>query len=476
MKFLKRHKNKTYRKEKFNKEQFRNRKNFQRHNFSKQDIRGIDFSGDSGNKYDFTNANFQDVTAGISPRWEKFLKCATFVLSFLAGLTIGYSGAMIAHIDTNSPKEIQFFVINLILNGVILVIFSYITLVRGWGKTLTTLAEIVTGSLFLATLLITVIAFAPENDTGDNITVIAVFSFLSSIGIIAGVFNIAICLNFAHILSIRNPTRFIKITTSIGAFFGIIFGVRGKYAEMSYTLASIIALVFIGLGIHVGSQARKSKKYQKYWLIRWLTTTIARVKATKFNGAILTGADFTEATLSYTDFTNADLRNTCWKDAKGLEFTLRNTTYCHKNLHLHLNRELLPNDTIIPTTADQAIEKLRQKFCFQVLESELINDKEIRIYVLIQEDIDLENVLEKFQVIYKEIYLKHTSSSSDINLNQKGETNTKQNTATPKTSSSPSGVVQHFHGPVYGAAGNVEGNSQVNPNPAKTEIDKTSNS
>ena len=169
-------------------------------------------------------------------------------------------------------------------------------------------------------MLIAVIAFAPENPRGDIITVRAVFSFLSLIGIIAGVFNIAICLSFAHILSIRNltcsicnPTHLLISTTSFGALFGIGFGVRGEYLAYTLALALIIAFFFIWLGIHVGSQARKSKKYQKYWLIHWLTTTMARVGATKFNGAILIGADFTGATLYYTDFTNADLTNTYGK-------------------------------------------------------------------------------------------------------------------------------------------------------------------
>lgn len=47
---------------------------------------------------------------------------------------------------------------------------------------------------------------------------------------------------------------------------------------------------------------------------------------------------------------------------------------------------------------------------------------------------------------------------------------------TGKTSSSSSTIVQHFHGSVYGVAGNVEGNLQINPNSAKIEIDETSNS
>ena len=53
-----------------------------------------------------------------------------------------------------------------------------------------------------------------------------------------------------------------------------------------------------------------------------------------------------------------------------------------------------------------------------------------------------------------------------------------QNIPTPtrKTSSSSPTIVQHFHGSVYGVAGNVEGNLQINPNSAKTEIDETSNS
>jgi hypothetical protein len=53
-----------------------------------------------------------------------------------------------------------------------------------------------------------------------------------------------------------------------------------------------------------------------------------------------------------------------------------------------------------------------------------------------------------------------------------------QNTSTPtrKTSSSSPTIVQHFHGSVYGVAGNVEGNLKINPNSAKTEIDETSNS
>jgi hypothetical protein len=102
----------------------------------------------------------------------------------------------------------------------------------------------------------------------------------------------------------------------------------------------------------------------------------------------------------------------------------------------------------------------------------------LNLYDEIRRNIDnLTNILKDMNTLTPDL-LCESEFEAMIQAVQAKLTEDGQNTFTPtrKTSSSSPTVVQHFHGSVYGVAGNVEGNLQVNPNSAKTEIDTTSNS
>ena len=369
--------------------------------FRQADIRGADF-----NNAKLTHANFHQVTAGLSPSSVFNLTSLFFLLSLLAGLCSAYGGAIIDHIITHDADALSLFSFAAVAT---LVLFLLITLFRGWGTTLTALAEIVAVALLLATLLITVIAFAPENEVGGNIVLGAEFTILGLIGAIAGIVDMAMGIALARILFLPNPKLLAGAIAVLGAIVGALFAVR---ETGGYVVAAIVTVVNIILGIRIGWQGMVGNK--KYWLIRWLTLTMAMAWGTKFNGANLTDADFTQATLNYTDFSNAVLTRTRWQQAKGLDLAQRETANSYETLDLSFR------DPINPTTAAIALQELAQKYPdkFELLAIEGAEQQNLRFHAKVTESatqLQLSNELKK---IYRQIQLLPDTTRKEI-LNEK---------------------------------------------------------
>jgi uncharacterized protein YjbI with pentapeptide repeats len=370
--------------------------------YSNKDIRGFDFSND-----DLTNANFQNATAGISPHWEKVLKILSCFLAFFAGLTSAYSGAIIAHIITNDADELSLF--SLLVVGIVTG-FMGITLSKGWGKTLTDSVVIIIAFLLLITILIAIIAFSPENREGFNIALGAEFTILGSLGIIVGIVNHSLAMALAKVVFRNYTIQISSITFVVGAIVGALCGVR----EMSgFTIASLIALITLSLGIHVGLEAMK--RNQKYEIIHWLTTTITMIGSTKFIGANLTNADFTGASLHYTDFTNANLTGTRWDDVKGLESARRETINTYQTLDLALK------DTINPNTFVIALQQLSQKYPLELLAIEGRSQQEIRLHAKVIEKEYQGQLSQELNQIYRQLAVLSPNDSGN-NLDERNPT------------------------------------------------------
>lgn len=289
------------------------RKNLTGENFSNTDIRGVNFSNAI-----LIGANFSNAKAGLSTSWIISLFILTLILSILAGLISGYSGALISDLLNENSKDL-FGNISLIILGIFLIIIFW----RGLGVILATLIEIV------AAYLIAAIAFFPTNNMGNHLIIGAEFTALALAGVMASVGNIAVAVALAKIIAMPAPLPYIGLIGFIGITLGVLLGVRSHESiYLAYLQASLIGLLGITSGVYVGYQAINGDK--KYKLIHSLTVGIVAYGGTSFRGTNLTDADFTQATLSSVDFTEANLIRTCWFQAKNLEQARVEGTYLEK--------------------------------------------------------------------------------------------------------------------------------------------------
>lgn len=290
-------------------------KNLTGKDFSNTDIRGVNFSNAI-----LIGANFSNTKAGLSTFWIISLFILTIILSLLAGLISGYSGAFISDLLNNNSKSFFLFGnISLLILGIFLIIIFW----RGLGVILATLVDI------LAAYLITALAFFPSNEVGDNLAIGAQFTALALAGVMASVGNIAVAVALAKIIAMPAALSYIGLIGLIGIIFGVLLGVRShESVYLAYLQAGLIGLLGITCGMYVGYQAINGD--QKYKLIRLLTVGIVAYGGTSFRRANLTDANFTQATLSSVDFREANLTRTCWFQAKNLEQARIEGTYLEK--------------------------------------------------------------------------------------------------------------------------------------------------
>jgi len=70
-----------------------------------------------------------------------------------------------------------------------------------------------------------------------------------------------------------------------------------------------------------------NKKHKHYSSIYDLAVEISSWGGTRFQGADLSDADFTNANLKYADFRKANITRTCWLNARQLDIARVNQTY-----------------------------------------------------------------------------------------------------------------------------------------------------
>lgn len=415
--------------------------------FSNQDIRGRDFSR---RYHNLANANFANATAGITTNWKRGLTVLSCILSALAGLSATYSSTIISYLIVNPAKELSLFKAFV---PVILVIFIWLTLQKGWGKTLTTLAKIVIFFLLIATVFIAIMAFSFETGEGHKVALGAVFTVLGTLGIITGIVNSSIAIALGKVLFLPKPMIALITTYLVGAIIGGLCGVR-EIDNNTIFIVILGALSGIALGIYIGLQSMEDN--QKYWLIYWLTFTLVMSKGTKFIGCNLENANFKDASLYYTDFTNAKLDGVCWEGVKGLNVTLRKITYNHEILYLNSDHYISPD------LAAKAIERLSQQYSLylEAIEAKQENKRnELKFYVIIAESLSKnKNELSKD---LKDYY----DNPSNSNDNSKSQGNNKLSSQIRQAQGTPNIVYNYntfYSGdPIMNQFHNNQGNVQI---------------
>ena len=380
---------------------FRN-KNLEEEDFSYKDIRGADFS-----YANLKNANFTQVTAGLPQSWKVGLTTFCLFLILLAGIISAYGGAVIGYLVIDDAEQLSFFGF---LASIVLTIFLFIIISRGLG-TMRSLAEIIATGLIATTILVTVIAFAPEQENNLNIALGAEFTILGLAGVATGILDMALAVAIAKEIFLPRPKVLTGAFAFLGAVLGAQLGVRSGIA--GYFISGIVAIITIILGIHIGLQAISNN--QKYWLIRWLVINIVAIGSTKFIGANLTDADFTKANLTHTDFSNAILTRTCWSQAKGLDFARREVSSSYEIV------ELSVGDSINPQAAALALQQLRQKYAdkFELLAIEGTEKNNLKLHTKITESNSPLQLSDEFTQMYREIQLLPDSTREKILLEGK---------------------------------------------------------
>jgi uncharacterized protein YjbI with pentapeptide repeats len=293
--------------------------------FAKQDLRGVSFQNADIRGANFSDAilveaDFSGAYAGLSPLYSFGLMVSSLGLVAIAGLVVGYSSAfptLIANLlveDGIAGKEVLISLGLLCLVGFV-VILTY----RGTGASL--------GVLAIVTVVVTTfISFAGTGNS--SLTAAAVLQGIIIAMIVTGVLVTALALSI--FLSIAKP-KFLVFPIIVAVAIAIIGaqeGIQGtadRVSSLSSAATVILSITLIVLSIHISLRAIAGDR--RYKVIQSIPVSLCTSLGTKFCGADLTDADFTQARLPYSDFRKATLKRTSWFQSRKLESSRTEGTY-----------------------------------------------------------------------------------------------------------------------------------------------------
>jgi len=266
-------------------------------NFSHADIRGADFTNAL-----LRNANFQEARAGIQPRWVLALASASWLLSALSGVFLGFSANLVPLIlSTNVIKEIT--IIPGLATLFVLIGFLVITYRKGIGVALNISAVSISTVSIIASIFAGVVA----NSASFTIAGTLIFA-------VAGITSAAITTAMAIAVGPRKIAGFISI------FITTIYAAIVTLMAVSSNAISAVCLItaLTMFSCYIGW--RDLYKEEGHDLVRSIAIVWASWGGTSFRRSDLTRSNFANATLRSADFRNARLNNINWRGSKRLEF------------------------------------------------------------------------------------------------------------------------------------------------------------
>jgi uncharacterized protein YjbI with pentapeptide repeats len=304
-----------------NKKEQHKAQSFQGLNLQNRDFRGKNLSGADFSNADIRGANFSNATlvganlcnakAGLTNLQIIGLISFCILLLFFAGLISAYSGGLISFLLTD-PKYVaggsQFLgLAALVIYGIFIAIIFY----QGLGFKFIIFAVAIV--IFLVTLMA----------SGDIIIAIgAQFTILALAGVNAGFASIAAAVAIAKIMALPKSGILTVLISLLGAVIGSLLGIQ---IEADIPVTSLVALTAIAFGFYIGNDAVSENS--KHKMTRYAAVNSIAARGTKFNGANLTDADFTEASLKSTDFRKATLTRTCFFAAKQINYARLEGTF-----------------------------------------------------------------------------------------------------------------------------------------------------
>ncbi|MCX5963724.1 MAG: pentapeptide repeat-containing protein [Cyanobacteria bacterium] len=286
--------------------------------FNGQDLAGANFSCANIQGADFTNANlananFSNVKAGKQLHWTISTVCGLLLIAVLAGFISAFAGAFVGSLMAVGGNPEFFW--SSIIAVIVLIIFIAVTIRQGLGIALGALA---------VTLAAGVAVFAALIQQPDFIAV-AIIQSLGIASAIAGAIVGAIALATAWTIA-RQLVPLTIIFTIVGAIPGALEGVGAlsnspdslpkNAIPVALLITGIIVVILMGLSLYISWRVVAGDT--RFVLIPTLVATLSSLGGTRFRGANLTDANFTQARLKSVDLRTATLTRTCWFQAHKL--------------------------------------------------------------------------------------------------------------------------------------------------------------
>jgi hypothetical protein len=301
-------------------------------NFSHSDIRGVNFTNAI-----LRNAKFINAKAGVQPYWQVGLLIGSIFLaavSKLASLVIGVI-AVVALIIDNQPEGILVGVACLIT----LAAFCVFTIRKGLVAALETMfwamALIVTvyatAALVIAVAMVVTatgpsavaLAWTKVGTVGKTVVAVGVMALrLAIVVVLLAGEHLAVALAWT-VAEAKRRTLVPPVKITAGRVVGsalvvlLLLLFPNMRLVILVTVGALTGIVALdGLSDYV--RWRFLAGDAKHAFVWKVAIALAAIGGTKFRGADLTDADFTEATLENTDFRRATLTGICWYQSKRL--------------------------------------------------------------------------------------------------------------------------------------------------------------
>ncbi len=329
--------------------------NLRGRSFKGQDLTGANFSYSDIRGASFTNAilrntKFIDAKAGLQPCWADGLLIGSILLATVSGFTSALVGGL-AGIGLTGLYQLNEIFISAILL-ITLAVFCILTICKGLAGALETIfwAMALLVTVYAAVALVVAIAIVVI--TAEPSAVAQAWTRVEAVGrSVITVGATALRLAIVIILFAARPTAVAqawtvagangKTTVAVWATIGAVAWGAGlilsvflianigrnepiKLIESPYIMPVVLGIV--GALTGTVAVARVSdyvcKRFlagdAKHAFVWKVAIALAAIGGTKFRGADLTDADFTEATLENTDFRGATLTGICWFQSKRL--------------------------------------------------------------------------------------------------------------------------------------------------------------
>jgi hypothetical protein len=300
-------------------------------NFSHSDIRGTNFTNTI-----LRNAKFINAKAGLQLYWEVALVVGSILLAVLSGLASAIiSGFAGLGLTTGSqPYGYGIFIIAILL--ITLAAFCVFTIRKGLVAALETMfwaiALIVTvyaAAALVVAIAMVVTATEPSavaqawtrvGTVGGTVVPVGVMALqLTIIFILLGVESLAVAQGWTVAGAVGGTV--VAVGATVGAAVGAAFWVLVVAVDFSWGMMPAVSAL-VGPVTVTGLSAYVSWRFlagdEKHAFVWKVAIALAAIGGTKFRGADLTDADFTEATLENTDFRRANLTGICWFQSQRL--------------------------------------------------------------------------------------------------------------------------------------------------------------
>lgn len=299
-------------------------KNLRSRSFKGQDLTGANFSYADLRGADFTNAilrgaDFSHAQAGTQQYWTFSLLLVLFFLVALLGFIAGIAGAFMGDKQLDNSSYIFISAIALVISAIFLLVTIGGSLQEGLQ------ALIWIGILALA------IALVSASPTAAILLMylIGILAYILVLALILGFLFVFICTVIA--VFSKDYEGFISCFATLTFALILVLILGGAWDLISPRISSLylftknLIKVLTATGIwalltsYIGWQTFLTNN-KNFAFMRRIAINVATVSGTKFRGADLTDANFTQASLGSTDFTRAVLNGTCWLQSRNLRW------------------------------------------------------------------------------------------------------------------------------------------------------------